>query len=466
MSDACLTTARRLPLKRENMSYAPNEVRQSEEIRRSRGRGWLQLIFLLGFLASVLIGLMALIGLYVLNQAPQNVSVVPEQRALIQPSQIPPHLALLQLTGADPDALAKQATNARESALGYALIQYDDSLAAGQRAADMLRLGSQFVDAGQTPQAIDAYRTARTVAILAPELAPLERGQILTQAAVGLVAAGAVEAAVDTARQAQHVAIQLPDLLPAQRVQILDAVAPVIRVHGSEEAARQVSELLRNPAIGRRNIALISQWTRLPEPVPVDTPLLDVVARRQAAVQALTDRLLLTGGQDFDAERVLVRSLLQEEDDLRAQRYTRINESGLTLGQQHTLIQEQRNWILLKLRIGQGGFGVDLAPDWGAQANALRLSLNQVTNNLVTVLNAQIAAESDPLIAAMLRAEVLQRLILYSELGFFPNAPLGELTTQLESAQTELERLGASPALPIFYDVNAAEPGFRIAQRY
>ncbi|MBI1298647.1 hypothetical protein GC175_27240 [bacterium] len=448
------------------MSYAPNEVRQSEEVRRSRGRGWLQLIFLLGFFASVLIGLMALIGLYVLNQAPQSVSVVSEQRALIQPSQIPPHLALLQLTGADPDALAKQATNARESALGYALIQYDDSLAASQRAADMLRLGSQFVDAGQTPQAIDAYRTARTVAILAPELAPLERGQILTQAAVGLVAAGAVEAAVDTARQAQHLAIQLPNLLPAQRVQILDAVAPVLRAHGSEEAARQISELLRNPAIGRRNIALISQWTQLPEPVSVDTPLLDVVAQRQAAVQALTDRLLLTGGQDFDAERALVRSLLQEEDDLRAQRYTRINESGLTLGRQHTLIQEQRNWILLKLRIGQGGFGVDLAPDWGAQADALRLSLNQVTNNLVTVLNAQIAAESDPLVAAMLRAEVLQRLILYSELGFYPNAPLGELTTQLESAQTELERLGAPPALPIFYDVNAAEPGFRIAQRY
>ncbi|MCB0113682.1 MAG: hypothetical protein KDD84_06320, partial [Caldilineaceae bacterium] len=359
-----------------------------DEIPRRRGRGWLQLIFLLGFVGSALIGLLALAGLYILNLTIETEAVVAEETTLLQPDRIPPHLALLQLTGAEVTALAQQAVTAHERALAYAVLQYDDTIPASQRAADMLRLGAQFVDAGETPQAVEAFRTARVVAMLAPELAPLERGQILAQAANGLIDAGAEEIAVETAQQAQHVAVQLPDLLPAQRAQILEAVTPVLRTYGSEEDARRIGELLRNPAAGPYAVALISQWPQIPELVIVEAPLLDVIARRQAAVQALIDRLTFTGGQDFDAERALVRSILQEEDDLRAQRYARINESGLTLGQQYTLIQEQRNWILLKLRIGAGGFGVDLAPDWGAQAEALRLSLNQVTNNLVTVLNA------------------------------------------------------------------------------
>ncbi len=433
---------------------------------RPRPGGWLQIVFLLGFLISLVVGATALIGIYLLDRLASTPNALPARPELMQPSQIPPHLALLQLTGADANALAQQATTAHERALAYALIQYDDTLSPSQRAMEMLRLGGQFVAANEMAQAIDAYRTARTLAILAPELAALERGQILARAAAGLVESGEIEEAVETAQQAQHVAIQLPDLLPAQRAQLLQNVAPILKAHGSPESARQIDELLRNPAIGNRGVALISQWSQLQEPVPVEAPLLEAVARRQAAAQALLDRLLATGGQDIEAERALVRQALQEEDDLRAQRYARITGSDLSLGQKHTLIQEQRTWLLLKVRIGLGGFGLELAPDWAAQSDALRLSLTQVTNNLATILEAQIAAESDPLEAAMLRVEVLQRLILYSELGFYPSSPLGELTTQLESAQNDLEGLGAPPALPIFYDANAVVPGFRIARRY
>lgn len=466
LSDAYLTTLRRLSLKQDlalkqdSMSYKISEADQP------RGRGWLQILFGMGLLLSLLVGLAALLGIYLLNQSPPAPNAVVLDADLIQPAQIPPQLALLQLTGASADALAQQATNARERSLAFALIRYDDTLTPSRRAAEMVRLGAQFVEADELTQAVGAYRIARTVAVLAPELTPLERGQILVQAADGLVKADAPAEAVDTAQQAQHVAMQLPDLLPAQRAQILQAIAPILKAHGSPQAAQQVDELLRNPTLGQRGVSLSSQWATLAEPVPLDDALLAVINRRQAAVQALLDRMLLTGGQDFEAERALVRQILQEEDDLRAQRYARVMGNDLSLGQQHTLIQEQRNWVLLKLRIGLGGFGVDLAPDWGAQADALRLSLKQVTDNLTTVLDAQVATKTDPLEAAMLRAEVLHRLILDTELGFYPNAPLGELTTQLESAQTELERLGAPPALPVFFDAAAVDPGFRVARRY
>lgn len=444
------------------MSYQLEEERNSPP----RRFGWLQLLLLFGFVASLLIGLLALVGLYLLDFFEPQRSTLETNPTLIQPAQIPPHLALLQLAGADVDALGRQAVSAHERALAYAIIQYDDTIAGPRRAAEMLRLGEQFLTAGELPQAIAAYRVARTVAVLVPEIPALERGQILARSAAGLLESDAPQEAVDTAQQAQHVAIHMPGLLPAQRAQILNSVAPILREHGSPEAARQIDELLRNPALRVNRVALISQWSQLQEAIPVSPPLEEAIARRMAAAQSLIDRILLTGGQDIEAEREALRQSLNEEDRLRGERYAGLNQAGLTLGQQHTLIQEQRTWLLLKLRIALGGFGVELMPEWSSQPDALRLSLNQVTNNLMAVLQAQVAAKADEAQAAMLRAEVYRWLAYQSDLGFYPNPPLGELATQIDAAEAELERLNLPPALPVFYDSNATPPGFRIARRY
>jgi hypothetical protein len=430
-----------------------------------RRAGWLQIVLLLGFLISLLVGLLALIGLYLLNQN-RDEGVDPARSALLQPAQIPPHLALLQLAGADADALVRQASNAHERSLAYAVLRYDNTLSDTRRATEMLRLGQQFLDAGELSQAIDAYRNARAVALLVPDLPPLERGQMLARSAAGLLASGATSEAVETALQAQHVAVQLPGLLPAQRAQILQSLSPILRGHGSPVQVRQINELIRNPNLGLNRVALISQWAQLQASMPLDAPLQEAIAARQAAVQVLIDRLVATGGQALDAEKEVVRQALSEEDRLWGERYARINEAGITLEQQHTLIQEQRSWLLLKLRIARGGFGIDLMPHWSGQPDAFRLSLNQVSSNLLPVLQAQIAARADPVEAAMLRAEVWRWLALQSELSFYPNPPLGEFATQLDAAEAELERLNVPPALPIFYDANATPPGFRIARRY
>jgi hypothetical protein len=444
------------------MSYHLEEERKPSP-RRFR---WLQLLLLLGFLVSLLIGLVAMIGLYLLETIEPQQNSAESAPALIQPAQIPPHLALLQLAGADAEALGRQATSAQERSLAYAIIQYDDTIVGPRRAAEMLRLGGQFLEAGELPQALAVYRSARAVALLTPEIPALERGQILARSAAGLLESEATQEAVETAQQAQHVAIQLPGLLPAQRAEILGSVAPILRAHGSPEMARQIDELLRNPSLRVNRVALLSQWAQLQEVVPMDPPLEEAIARRQAAAQALIDRLVATGGQDFELEREALRQSLFAEDQLRAERYARMNESGITLGQQHTLIEEQRTWLLLKLRIALGGFGVELVPEWSGQPDALRLSLNQVTNNLTTILQAQVAAKTDAAEAAMLRAEVYRWLAYQSELGFYPNPPLGELATQIDAAEAELERLSLPPALPAFYDNSATPPGFRIARRY
>jgi hypothetical protein len=437
-----------------------------DETKQSTRRPiWLYVVLLLGFIVSLLIGVAALAGIYLLEESPL-IEAPAEPADLVMPSQIPPHLALLQLAGADSEVLARQAVNARERALAYAVLHFDADLFGPRRATEMLRLGPLFLEAKEMPQAIDAYRTARTVAILWQDLPPLERGQILARSATGLLEAGATREAVETAQQAQHVAIQAPGLLPAQRAQILESVAPLLRTHGSAEEARQIGELLRGPNLGLNRVTLPSQWATLQADVPVDPLLQETIDYRRNAAQALIDRILVSGGRDIEGERERVRLALLEEDRLHDIRYASVTDPNLTLEQKHTLIQEQRAWLLLKLRIVRGGFGVELAPEWSAQPDAIRFSLNQVTTNLLPVLEAQSTSISDPVESAAMRVEVLRWLVYQSQLGFYPNAPISELSSRLESAEAEVERLSRPPAFPIYFDSGATPPGFRIARRY
>jgi hypothetical protein len=459
ISDAYLTDTQRFHTLLMNY-HLVDETEQS-----TRRPTWLYVVLLLGFAMSLLIGLAALAGIYLLEGSPPP-GAPDEPAGLIMPFQIPPQLALLQLADADADALGRQAVNARERALGYAVIGFDAELSGPRRATEMLRLGQQFLEAGETPQAIDAHRKARTVAILWPDLPALERGQILARSAAGLLEVGATREAVETAQQAQHVAIQAPGLLPAQRAQILESVAAILRTHGTPEEARQVNELLRGPSLGLNRVTLPIRWAELQAEVAEDTLLQEAIDYRRSAVQALIDRILVSGGQDIEGERERVRQALLEEDRLHSVRYARLNEAGFTLAQQHTLIQEQRTWLLLKLRIALGGFGIELAPEWAQQPDSIRLSLRQVTSNLIPVLEAQSASVADPVASAAMRVEVLRWLAYQSELGFFPDAPLGELASRLENAEAELERLSRPPAFPIYFDSGATPPGFRIARRY
>lgn len=438
-----------------------------EEPHPDRRRfGCLQWGLLLGFLFSLLIGLVALAGLYMLESSAPEATPVQEAAVALQPEAIPPHLALLELAGADRDALSRQAVNARERALAFAMYRYDDTFTDSRRASDLLRLGQYFLEAGDYPQAIASFRLARTIAIFVSDINPLERGELLTRSASGLLAAGAEAEAVETARQSQYAAVQMPDLLPAQRVQILQEIAPLLRDHGSSTDAQQLREILRNPNLAPGRIILDSRWETLQEALPLSEELKTAIATRQAVADRLIERMVATAGADIEAERAALRQALLDEDQLRAQRYAGINTPVLTLGQQHRLSQEQRDWLILKLRIAMGGFGVELVPEWAGQADAIRLSLGQVTSNLLPVVEAQINAVSDPVEHALLRAEALQWFVYQSELGFYPNAPLGELSTQLENAQAELEQLSRPLALPVFYDAGSTPPGFRIAQRY
>jgi hypothetical protein len=430
--------------------------------------GWLRFVLIAGFLISLIIGVVALFLFYWLGQG-EGDGVQPagaQAEWVITAQGIPPHLALLELGGADAAPLARQAANAGERHLAHAILRLGADLPQGQQARDLTRVAILSADAGEVTQALDGLRAGRAVAITAANIPPLERGQILAQIAQGLARLGQTQEAVETALQAQHVAVQTPELLPAQRVQILEGVAGLLRQHGSPDLQRQLQELLRNPSLNLNLLPPAGIWFTVRESVPLSLELTEAISLRQQAADRLRDRLLVAATADIEPERQALRAALSVEDQARAQRYAQVNSPDLTLAQQHELIQGQRVWILTKLRIAQGGFGLDLMPEWAAQTDALLLALTQVTNNLVLVVEQQIATQADPVAGLTLRAEALTWLAGQSDLGFYPAAPLGDLATRLQESHQLLRQNSLPPAFPVLYDLNATPPGFRIGRVY
>ncbi len=431
------------------------------------GRLWLQLLLWVGFLLSLLIGLGALLGLFLLPDLEQETAlVVADPLLLVEPAAIPPHLALLQLAGADGDALVRQAANAGERTLAYSILLYDGTLTPARQANELLRVGRQFLTVDDPLRALAAFNRARTVTLFALPMPPVERGQLLARVADGLLQAGEVVGALQTAAQAQYVAVQAAGLLPAQRGQILQAVEPIIRAHGSPDEIQRLSELLRAPGQAPQRVALISRLPGLRAEYPAPFVLADLRNQRMSAAQTLIDRLILTSGQDIEVERSALAEALLAEDRLWGEIYAGWNSPALQLTQRHKLLLDYRDWLLVKAQAAEGGFGLRLVDSWAADKQGTREALGRVMGELNALVTAQIEEEPDLLSRAVLRLEVLHWLALQAELGFYPNAPLGDLGSHMETTQAELETRNSPPDLPIYYDAGAQPPGFRIARRF
>lgn len=437
----------------------PNQSKQP-------GRLWLRLLLLAGFVLSLLIGVIALLGLYLLPDVEvEQTELLTDPFRLVQPARIPAHLGLLPLAGADGDGLARQAATAGERALAYSILVYDGVLDPSRRAGELLRVGRLFLDANDRQRAQAAFVHARTVALFALPMPPLERADLLARSAEGLLACNAPQEALMSAMQAQHVAAQAAGLLPAQRLQILRNVEPILLAHGSAEEIARFQELVRSPGQVPGRFALDGRLPslRAAYPAPALEPAL--TARREAA-RLLIDRVLLTNGLDIEPERAALAQALLAEDQVRRTLYAGWNDPALGLNQRHQLLLDYRNWLLLRRQAAEGGFGVRLVGEWEEDTEAIEAALNQVMNELRALLAAQVDGEQDELTRAMLGLESVRWLIVQAELGFYPSAPLGELSDRMEQAQAELERLQFPPDLPLYFDAGATPPGFRIAPRY
>lgn len=422
---------------------------------------WLQLTLLIGFIVCLILGVGALAAMFILRTEPETAPGVSPLLAL-PVAGIAPHHALVQLAGDPPKALAYQAIQAGELDLAYNIIFFAVELSDRDRLALWLQLGRRYLAKEQVELGLRAYENAQTIVVLGPTLSFLERSQALLQIAADLFKVEAVAQSLDAAIQAKRIAEQTPDILPAQRSQVFETLRGLSRQLGDANFEGEVDAVARNPYITPPGIAFISQWPTFPEPLATDPAVLEQMALRQQAARALADRIAFTGGVDSGPEQQTLAAALINEDQARRAAFQRTLASGISLGQQFTLLQEQRTWAALKLRIASRAFGVSLVPEWEGNAMTLQQELASANNNLLVIVEALTVAKTDPIPQAMLRVETQLWISQQTQLGLVADRILVDLSDQMRFLQSQLVQLGAPLALPVAYEAGATPPGFRL----
>lgn len=444
-------------------SYSPVRPR-----RRRRG---LEIIFILGFIICLLLGLAALGALWYLRGDDATSPNIADPFTLLKPEQVLLALATRDLAGDDTSALVRQALGAGEIETAAALLLYDTTSTGSARAALWQQIARAWRDSGDAASlenALLADAQALHMGVLDLGFHSLERSQLLTNAAAGFAESAALgnadarDYAITAATQAKRAIAQAPDLLPAQRSQLLQPLKTIVSQLDARDLLAEIDDLLRNPYLTPRGVALKSTWSTLYTPPAADAGIDAAVAQRELMARNLADRYALTNGIDVEPEIEALRQALIAEDAARTAWFQGAIGAATTQQQQLGLLLEQYYWLIRKLAIANRSYGLSLMPEWENARSGLQAELNGLNTNIETLVRAIADAQPTPLDQNLLRAEASMRSALQSASGRYPGADNNAVSQRLRQAQDALLAAGTTVALPIIYEPSAEPPGFRI----
>ena len=424
-----------------------------------RPRVWMERLLLIAFLFCLVIGLVALGTLLALRNSDKPI-LNADPLQLVRTEQILPQLALRELAGDAPAGLAVQALQAGQLETARAALTYATTVPAVEQAGRLAQLGRAYLAAGDPTAAAQVFRLVLPFAVLNDTIPTQERIQLLVQAADGYAATDNPDAARDALIQAQRIAVQAPDLVPARRADLFAEMRRVAEPLDDTALEQQLADLARNPYLIGSGVLITPTLATLAQPLPYDTLTLEKIAAREEAARIFADRIELTGGVDIEPEREALAQALRDEDQARTQFYD--NPGEISRGQQFWLPLEERAWLVNRLRLADGAYGISVVPEWEANRSAIAGQLAALDTYIDSLVRALADSQPSPVEQAMVRIEGRHWLAEQAERGLYADAPVGDISEQLRIAQDDLARLGSPPALPTSYEPNATPPGFRI----
>jgi hypothetical protein len=429
--------------------------------RQPRPSVWLERLLLLAFAFCLLVGLTAFAVWWTLRN-PQPPTLGGSPLAEVRTDHILPQLALRQLAGDSAGALAVQAMEAGQLETARAILVYDTDVNPTAQVGRLAQLGRAFQESGATAAAAQVYRLMLPTAVLNLTMSPLERAQLLVQAAKGMLSAGQIAGARSAAEQAQLMITQTPDLLPAQRSQIYAELQEVASDLGDPAFAAKLDDLARNPFLSPQGVLIPHRIDTFADRMPYDDAVAATIAARGQAATLLADRIALTNGLDIEPERQGLAQALLAEDQARTQFYAQARGGAVSLPQQTWLLRDRISWLATKLRIANRGYGISLLPEWEETASALAAELGAAYNDYAAALDAAAAAQQTPADQALQRVENQMWLAEQAERGLFTSIGLNDLSERVRIVQDDVVRQLGQLALPVAYDAAAIPPGFRV----
>ncbi len=369
---------------------------------------------------------------------------------------------MMYLAGDPVDALAVQALQASEYHTSQALVTFGVDAMPAPRIALVLQLAQRMQQQGNDDQAMQLLRNGRAIAILDSALAPLERADALLLCATSFLALGQEDEAIDAAQQVKTIAEQTPELLPAVRSRLLQDLLPLTNKLPDETLRQQVRELARSPYLAPSGIVVQEPLPFAEGSFEYDQQLTALIHNRQQLARQLAERILQAPLADREPLVQTLAQALRAEDEARALYFNQISSSqNLTFSLQFWSVNEQRQWLILKLAVAKRAFGLSLVPEWEAAQDSFVEELTLVTDTLQTVLLGLAQSQPEPLAQLTQRIAVLRWLALQSEIGLYPQRAV-EIDERLRVAQNELAQIGTMAALAVSFHLDATPPGYRI----
>jgi hypothetical protein len=414
----------------------------------------------LGFTLCTVVSLLALVALWWFYGATPATRT--DDRLAVDPTQIQPALALMHLAGDPVEALATQALQAGEYATSQALITFGVDATAKPHLSLMLQLAKRLQQQGDQRQALLLLRKARAGAILDTTLTPLERADALLLCTAMLLTAEAPAEALDSAQQVKQIAEQTPDLLPAERSRLLQELLPLANQLTDEPLRQQIRELARSPYLSPEGILIQEPLPFADGSFELDQQLTDIIRNRQGLARQLAEQIIQSPLADKASLIDTLGQALRTEDQQRSLYFKQIlSTPDLTFSLQFWSASEQRQWLILKLAVAYGTFGISIVPEWETTIPAIQEELTSTTDILRDILLEGAQTQTEPLAQLRQRIAILRWLALQAEVGLYLDR-VTDIDERLRIAQEELTQMGTSAALPVRYRSDATPPGYRI----
>ncbi|MCC7352754.1 MAG: hypothetical protein IT330_03275 [Anaerolineae bacterium] len=418
------------------------------------------------FILFVLIGVILLAAIGALALAASSLvtpsAITPpllwsDPLAAIDPADIAPDIALRSLAGEPEDVTAEQSLRVegaeqslsiREQmqATAYANIVHSPDMDDTRRAGLLLLLADRYMLAKNRERAALCAYQVYDITALSLTLNDFTRAEASLHVAIIWQATGHEELARLALEQAANVTSGSLVLQSAQRRSLWEQIARRYRALGDTELAEQMqtrAEKAEPPRAGPRPVGLVVATLPAPEPnsSEVNQAIFERQKRALVIVESLSRGLQSGVAPDIGPETADLAEYLRREDVVRKALYDRVI-AGPELGPRVGAARARIQWLTLKLRVAQKGYGLSIVPEWEEVAAAIRAELVLAYADYLALRLDQITALPNAEDLNRGRLEILREMVLHGRLGLYPDFPMELRAAELDEAVEELRLHG------------------------
>jgi hypothetical protein len=378
--------------------------------------------------------------------------------AAIRPSEVAPDLALYPLAGALELDTVDAAIDNGELETAYAILVFGQDLSDAQRLGRLIRLGGRFAETERPDRAALCFQQVDDLAILHPRLSDPARADALFASGRGWAAIDEEARAVQAFDQVYTLAMESPYLQMANRRDLLV---------GLEAAYADLGYAERAEACRARIVELDQEARPQPPALPGEQPDLPLGtgtisspelgelenARREAAFALL--EAYAEGGEAPAAELEALSQALLAEDAAKQAFYGQELEATSQPGRRIDVQSHMIRWLLLKVQVAAGGFGLPLVPAWEAVLPSIQSDLSKAYEDLYFDYEDLVTALPQAGLIGPGRYQVRRQVMLDGRLGRYANYPARQLADKLQDAAREL--IAAGSAERLYVDVRSEE---------